>query len=307
MPTVSVLNADSNLSGKTLITKENDYTITGQMTYDRDPSAPFVVSAGSAVVANLDADLLDGQHGQYYKDLTRWTQVTITNTGTVNDFAPGFTSNQPLIVICGNASLLTITGVAGGTTGQQLLFLASGSQVDFVHNSGASSAGNRFGNIATSGNTSMTVRGYAHFIYGGSGWNLVGHDQGADLAATFAAGDFTGSVSMTWTVASGDVLSLRRRLIGNTLIVKIAIKTTTVGGTPSIYLQIGNGQWGGFTVASHLKTNPCLILDNSVRSIGYLDVASGGLIIRVNRADGGNWSAATDTTYVFGELAFEVS
>ena len=36
------------------------YTQTGLITFDRDPSAPFAVVSGSAVVANLDADKLDG-------------------------------------------------------------------------------------------------------------------------------------------------------------------------------------------------------------------------------------------------------
>lgn len=35
-------------------------TITGLKTFDRDPAAPFAVTAGSAVVTNLDADFLDG-------------------------------------------------------------------------------------------------------------------------------------------------------------------------------------------------------------------------------------------------------
>jgi hypothetical protein len=43
-------------------------TITGAWTFDRDPSAPFLVTSGSAVVTNLDADMLDGQHGSYYTD-----------------------------------------------------------------------------------------------------------------------------------------------------------------------------------------------------------------------------------------------
>jgi hypothetical protein len=44
---ISVLNTDAGLSGKTLDTLENDQTITGQKTFDRDPSAPFVVTANS--------------------------------------------------------------------------------------------------------------------------------------------------------------------------------------------------------------------------------------------------------------------
>jgi len=35
-------------------------TVTALHTYDRDPASPFAVTAGSAVVTNLDADKLDG-------------------------------------------------------------------------------------------------------------------------------------------------------------------------------------------------------------------------------------------------------
>lgn len=42
-------------------------TITPLKTFDRNPSAPFAVTAGSAVVANLDADLLDGEEGDFYR------------------------------------------------------------------------------------------------------------------------------------------------------------------------------------------------------------------------------------------------
>ena len=57
---VSVLNTTAAISGKTIILAESDQTVTGLHTFDRDPSAPFAVSAGSAVVTNLDADKLDG-------------------------------------------------------------------------------------------------------------------------------------------------------------------------------------------------------------------------------------------------------
>jgi len=38
-------------------------TLTSAKTFDLDPAAPFVVTAGSAVVPNLDADLVDGIQG----------------------------------------------------------------------------------------------------------------------------------------------------------------------------------------------------------------------------------------------------
>lgn len=41
-------------------------TVTGLWTFDRDPNAPFAVSASSAVVPNLDADKLDGNEASAF-------------------------------------------------------------------------------------------------------------------------------------------------------------------------------------------------------------------------------------------------
>ena len=60
MADIHVANTDADLSGNTVVTEENAYTITGLHTFDRDPNAPFAVVSGSAVVANLDADKVDG-------------------------------------------------------------------------------------------------------------------------------------------------------------------------------------------------------------------------------------------------------
>ena len=57
---VAVANTTANVSGQTVELAERDQTITGLKTFDRDPSAPFAVSASSAVVTNLDADKVDG-------------------------------------------------------------------------------------------------------------------------------------------------------------------------------------------------------------------------------------------------------
>lgn len=66
MANTTLLNTNADLASKTVVTRENAYTITGLHTFDRDPSAPFAVTASSAVVSNLDADKLDGQEGAYY-------------------------------------------------------------------------------------------------------------------------------------------------------------------------------------------------------------------------------------------------
>lgn len=57
---ITVLNTDAGLSGKTIVNAEDGQTVTGLKTFDRDPNPPFAVTSGSASVANLDADKLDG-------------------------------------------------------------------------------------------------------------------------------------------------------------------------------------------------------------------------------------------------------
>ena len=85
MATVSVGNTSANISGDTLLTAQNDQTVTGQTTFDRDPSAPFVVTASSAVVTNLDADKVDGYEASALAVLAENETVTgnWTHSGTV--------------------------------------------------------------------------------------------------------------------------------------------------------------------------------------------------------------------------------
>jgi hypothetical protein len=86
---ITVLNTDAGLSGKTIDTLEGDQTITGAKTFDRDPNPPFAVSSGSAVVPNLDADKLDGQEGSYYLD-----PANLSGSWTTPTFSAGnFTGN----------------------------------------------------------------------------------------------------------------------------------------------------------------------------------------------------------------------
>lgn len=88
MANITLLNTSSDLSSKTVITRENPYTITGLHTFDRDPSAPFAVTSGSAVVANLDADKLDGIEAAAFAQLAvapSFTASPISLTATAAD------------------------------------------------------------------------------------------------------------------------------------------------------------------------------------------------------------------------------
>ena len=63
MADIQVTNTDSDLSGNTLLTEEEAYTITGLHTYNRSTNPPFAVASGATKVDNLDADKLDGVEG----------------------------------------------------------------------------------------------------------------------------------------------------------------------------------------------------------------------------------------------------
>lgn len=79
MANVSVANTTSNISAQTIVLAGRDHTITGLHTFDRDPSAPFAVSANSAVVTNLDADKLDGLD---WSTAFTWASYTPTWAGS---------------------------------------------------------------------------------------------------------------------------------------------------------------------------------------------------------------------------------
>ncbi len=59
-------------------------TITGTKTFDLDPSAPFAVTSGSAVVTNLDADKVDGAHASATAGTADVAMVS--NAGGTSDF-----------------------------------------------------------------------------------------------------------------------------------------------------------------------------------------------------------------------------
>jgi len=60
-------------------------TLTGLKTFDRDPAAPFAVTAGSAKVTNLDADLLDGIDSAGFVQITG--AQTVAGAKTWSDLA----------------------------------------------------------------------------------------------------------------------------------------------------------------------------------------------------------------------------
>lgn len=140
MSTVSVLNTDSGLSAKTLNTLESDQTITGAKTYDRDPSPPFIVTSGSAKVANLDADKLNGSTwGAIAEDIVLATGGNSIRRSTAD------AADNGVIALAGGGSAsqtrgayINVYGNENAELGGMYLFPGNvnGSQVRIVKNDG---------------------------------------------------------------------------------------------------------------------------------------------------------------------------
>lgn len=64
-------------------------TITAAWTFDLDPAAPFLVTAGSAKVANLDADLLDGKNESVFAEIAAIETISAVWTHSAQIAASG--------------------------------------------------------------------------------------------------------------------------------------------------------------------------------------------------------------------------
>ena len=127
---------------------------------------------------------------------------------------------------------------------------------------------------------------------------------GAWTTPAFAAGDFTASGSMTWTVEAGDVLTYAYNIIGKIMHVMFLINTSTVAGTPSSDLRIKIPE---AKTATKSITVPCYVSDNGTISIGFCTILATGTVMTVNKIDLGNFAAATNTTSVRGQITFEIN
>lgn len=239
-----------------------------------------------------------------------YTVISNTQTGTINDWAPSGMAGNTEIEWNGTADLV-VTGIAGGVAGQ-IVTIRNGSGsaklITFPYFSSASLAANRCNNVATSAPTPVNTGGYITFIYTGTWWQMLEHEQGNWITPPFNAADFTANGSMTWTVDAGDVRSYRYRLSGKTLHVEGIFLTTTTGGTAAsaLYYKIP----GGFTLSGPEYTGSNFYKESSPWTMGAVWLSpTFSDRISVWKADfgGTNWPLLTNGIGVYSNVVLEIA
>lgn len=122
-------------------------------------------------------------------------------------------------------------------------------------------------------------------------------------AITFAAGNFTGSGAMTWTLTSGDVGHNRYSKINKNLYWTGRYVTTTVAGTPAqtLLIAIPTG-----TFATSSQTSKCHASDNGV-ICDAIALTIDATHLGIQRADGSNWAASTNNTAIYFNSIWELA
>lgn len=136
----------------------------------------------------------------------------------------------------------------------------------------------------------------------GSGTAAVA-DFIAPTSVAFSAGNFTANGSMTWTVDSGDQAAFWYSLVGKLMTVGFTIKNSSVGGTLNTTLQIAIP--AGKTAAHEQWTLGWMY--QGTWAWCFFNVEASGTVIKIQKADGTNWSSSTDGTFVAGEIVFPIN
>jgi hypothetical protein len=240
--------------------------------------------------------------------LLRGSMVTSTSTGAVNNWAPPIDGHT--YINWNGAADATFSGLAGGLSGLTATVknITTTKIASFLHQSGLSSAGNKFTNYATSGATSIAPSGSLTFRYDGTDWQLIAHEQGDWITVAFNAANFGASGAQTWTLTSPDVAGLAYWLRGRQLTVTFSLDTTSVGGTPSTALHILQAAYGGFTGGSTQYSGVMtLASDNGTLVDAYVQANASATVLRILKKTLANWTAAANTTTAYGTIIMGVT
>ena len=270
MADIEVTNTDADLSGNTLVTEENAYTITGLHTFSRSTHAPFAVVSGAALVSNLDADKLDGQTGSYYIDpanLSSAVGVSKGGTGATSLTDGGVllgsgTSAVTVMAVLADGEMIVGDGTTdpvaeSGATLRTSIGVGTGDSPQFTainlgHASDTTLTRASSGNVSIEGNA----------IYRAGGTDVPVTDGGTGVSSLTAGGVLLGSGTgaITATAVLGDGVILIGDASGDPT-------TLDVGSSSGITIlgTVATGVWNGTAVtAAYGGTGATSLTDGGV-------------------------------------------
>ena len=255
-------------------------------------------TTGTVADAAWVADFCDRIDAQLLGGCTPREQTT-TATGAQNNFNLSY--RHTYLRCTGAAPIFSGFTVAGAAPQQgDTVFIACvGTTAKVTHQDTGSTAANRIITPSTAGQI-VGADGVIVLSYDATTarWRMVSVEPGDPIDVTFAAGNYTGDASMTWTVASSDSEVFRYQQRGRTVRVEVMVFTSTVGGTPSTTLRVAMP--GGFTPSVNATSRSAFVAayisDNGTEGIGRTNFSATNIeFVKVPSA---NWAAATDTTRV---------
>lgn len=128
-----VANNAAELSGKIVMLADGGTarTVTNAFTFDRDPSAPFLVTSGSAVVTNLDADLFDGYQATAMAVLAE--TETISGAWTFSNALTDFTNASAVLRLSGTTGPRIFVGDTANANMTAGVTVNQGGSDDEIH------------------------------------------------------------------------------------------------------------------------------------------------------------------------------
>lgn len=248
------------------------YTQTALITFDRDPSAPFAVSSGSAVVENLDADKLDG------KD---WDSA-ITFGGIANTGLKVLDTNasHALSIVPGSdlsaARTLTITT---GDAARTITLSGNPTLADWFDQNVKSSATVTFSAVILSGGqvafpASQNASADANVLddYEEGTWTpVITFSTPGDLSVAYSvqAGTYTKIGRQVTLVASLTTSTFTHSTAAGSL--QITGNPFTANASPGEY--VGAVSWQGITKANYTEWKPRL--NGATATIDFVGSGSG--------------------------------
>lgn len=235
--------------------------------------------------AQIQGVLLDPIDASITRDGGVFKYMSRTDTGVVNNWAPGAGLIGHTYIEWGGTADLTITGLVGTVSGQLVTIKHSGATaaaiIHLAHNDGRSVVASRLYNVASSAPTRIAAFGSATYLFNGFGWVMVAHEQGRFITPPLVAGNFVASPSGTWTISGSSTLG-KYRLSGKQLTCQFFVYGSTTSGAPG-NLQILAAAYGGYTLVNDFMTFNRPLSDGvgffvQISNVAYLNLAmlSGG-------------------------------